>query len=254
MQATEAGGGAQVPAILDEALGRVLASQGEPDERAKATHLPAGQLVRGMAGKSRIAKRLHRGKPALLDRMRQGERIGVHAAYAQFQGLETALQEPRLEGTGNRAADASPIDDPRDQFFVARDDVAKQKIGMSIAGFRVRIHDRVRAKFQWTLADGAHQGVVDDKGRSGRPRLARAIGNVNQIQPRVGRRFQQDEAKAFERSTRDVPGRAGLDRDPMTCEILFGGAARAHVGVRLQQDPVARAQQARVQRDDRRAA
>ena len=179
------------PERVDEAEGRVApARHVEGDDAAAGAHLDAGQLVLGVAGQSRIKHVGQAAAPAEVCGDVEG--VGGVALDAHGQGLQALDQEPGVEGAHRRAGMTQ--DGGQGVFHVIQvvgEDGAAQRAALAVDVLGGRIDDDVGAHLQRPLQHRRGEHVVDDEAGAGPMGQLRDPGQVDDLQGRVGRRFQE---------------------------------------------------------------
>ena len=167
----------------------------ERDHAAEVAHLPARDLVAGMAGQAGVEhaldrRRARRGTPAIAR--------GVLAvlAHPERERLQPAQDEPAVERARapRRATSAGSGAARRAPASFVRDDAADH-VGVAAEVLRRRVDDEVGAERERLLEVRRGEGVVDDEQRAGGVGGVGGAADVDDVQQRVRRRLDPDEAR-----------------------------------------------------------
>jgi hypothetical protein len=236
---------------LDEHAGRALAAgEADGDHAAEAGHLGLRDLVARVRGQPRVDDL--RDQVAGLERRADGERVLLVPVHAHRQGLQTARDEPTVEGREARADRVDEVVDRLRVCLVREDDRPADDVRVPAEELRQRVDDDVGAEADRLLQVGRGERVVDDQERVGLVRDGGDLGDVHDLEERVRRGLDPHEVGRLPRDGRadgvGVGEVDGVDRDAPRAEDARDEAVRARVGVVAEEDVGARTQE-RAQHD-----
>ena len=149
------------------------AADAEAQHAAEAAHLPRGNVVVRVGGKSGVIDVLDRRMPG----QPSGDREGalVLARDAQAQGLHSAQQTVGIPGRERRAVDLTEVVEPLHQFAAPAGGAA-ERIGVAAEKFGRAVQYDVRAQAQRILIDRRGKRVVHRDQRAARVSRAPRAG------------------------------------------------------------------------------
>ena len=177
----------------DEVDGLLLGLDEERDHAAEVAHLPGGELVARVAREAGVEDALD--PRVRLEELDHGMRVLAVALHPHGEGLHPAQHEPRVERPRDRAErllqEAEALRDRR----VVRAREAADDVRVAAEVLRRRVEDDVGAERERLLEIRRGEGVVDDEDRAGRVGGVRDRADVDEVEQRVRRGLDPDEAR-----------------------------------------------------------
>ena len=162
------------------------------DDAAVAVHLAFCQRMLRVALEAGVDHPFDRGM--LFQPLGQFQRALTVRLHAQVQGLEAAHGEEGIKRAGHGADRVLQETHLLGQLLAAGHHDAADHVGMAVEVFGGGMQHQVRSEFQGPLQHGRAEGVVDHQDQAVLLGERRHLGQVDQLEHRVGRRLGPDHA------------------------------------------------------------
>ena len=171
------------------------AELGADDAPEAAVHLALRKFVMRMVRQTRIDHTLD--LRMLLQKLRDGERVGAVPLHAQSQRLDAAQRQEGIERPGHSAHGVLQIGEPFAQLIGAMPDHrrAADRVRMTVQILRRRVHDEIEPVLQRVLQVRRRERVVTDGHDAAALRHGCDGAEVDDRQQWIGRRFHPDHPR-----------------------------------------------------------
>ncbi len=182
----------QVAALQHAARFLQAALDLDADNAAEAVHLALGQRVLRVALEAGVDHAFD-GR-VLFQPLGKFQRVRAMGLHAQVQGFQAAHGEEGIERAGDGTDRVLQEGQAFGQFIGAGDDDAADNVGVAIDVLGGRVHYQIRAEFQRALHRRAAEGVVHHQQQAVLLGKRGNLGEIHQLEQRVGRRLGPDHA------------------------------------------------------------